>query len=213
MKITLTHINNLLKLFECGLVNGAGNDVNHFCVQQAVHRVLDNALDDPTKSDKPPTWCVREDIRSFGIHLNDEDGWKSNERRAAGLKRFAIAELGSTEVKPSVFFKKLAERLATMVDHEAQLFSHDSSIINEFVTCSISGMTKNDKLTRVADAAADVLMELGTEGSQFLYLIDEPDKKKREEKARALGHKIYAAQLADASSQCAWGVPQQMKHH
>lgn len=213
MKITLTHINNLLKLFESGLVNGAGHDVNHFCVQQAVHRVLDNDLDDAQKSDRPPTWCVREDIRTFGIHLNDEKGWRDEKARAEGLKRFAIAELGSSEVWPSKFYEKLAVRLASMSDRDPEEFSHDAGIINDFVSWSIGGMTRNDKLTRVANAAADVLMELGTEGSQFLYLIDEPDKQKREEKARALGHKIYAAQLADVASHYHYGVPQQSKHH
>lgn len=212
-KITLTHITNLLKLFECGLVNGAGHGVNHFCVQQAVHRVMDDDLKNHEKSDRPPNWCVQERLRGFGIHMNDADGWRDNTARAEGLKRFAIAELGSSKISGAEFHKRLAVKIASLFHGDPNDLSHDDSIIGEFVDLGIAGMDKNARLTWLANAAADVLMELGTEGSQFLYLIDEPDKKEREKKAKALGHKIYAAQLADAGSSCSWGVPQQSKHH
>jgi hypothetical protein len=213
MKITIDHINNLLGLFEHGLINGAGQDVNHFCVQQAVHRVIDNALD-KHRNDQPPQWCVKEPISAFGITLNDANGWNSNKARAKGLQRFAIAELGSSKINEGDFYKRLSKKLAQVLHMDWEEFSQDSEIVNEFMSRQILGMTRNDRLTYLANAAADVLMELGTEGSQFLYLLDEPDKKKRQEQARALGHKIYAAQLADSASSCSWGVPAQMpKHH
>lgn len=213
MKITLTHINNLLKLFECGLVNGAGHDVNHFCVQQAVHRVLDDDLKNADKSDDPPTWCVQSHIRNFGVHMNDAEGWNGNKGRAEGLKRFAIAELGSGKISAHDFYARLSAKLASVLSKDPDEFSYDDTIVEQFMQHKIGGMSRNDRLTHLANAAADVLMELGTEGSQFLYLIDEPDKKKREERARALGHKIYAAQLADASvCSCNYGLPAKPIH-
>jgi hypothetical protein len=221
MKITITHISNLLKLFECGLINGAGQDVNHFCVQQAVHRVLDGELENPLKDDQPPTWCVNGHIISFGIYLNDQGNyWHSNQARAKGLQRFAIAELGSSKIKPSDFYKKLAIKLAARMSQDRewpmdwQNFPMSNDIIKDFMIWDIEGINKNDQLTWLANAAADVLMELGTEGSQFLYLLDEPDRKKRQERAEALGHEIYANQLADLGSPCSctWGLSAS-EHH
>jgi hypothetical protein len=214
MNITIDHIMNLLKLFEGGLINGAGHDVNHFCVQQAVHRVMDNDLKNPHKSDHPPQWCVHGEITKFGIIMNDTQGWSSNKARARGLQRFAIAELGSSKVSGREFFKRLAKKIAQKVNKDWQNFPLAESIVEEFMYCKIPCVGPNEQLTWLANAAADVLMELGTQGSEFLYLLDEPDRKAREEKARALGHKIYAAQLADAGAACSWGVPaQEKKHH
>jgi hypothetical protein len=207
MKITIDHIMNLLGLFEKGLINGAGQTVNHFCVQQAVHRVLDDDLENPTKNDHPPTWCVNDEIIAFGINMNDQQGWHSNKLRAKGLQRFAIAELGSSKINHVQFYERLAKKLASVMSKNWEEFYLGNEIIDQFMLHKIGGMDKNDRLTWLANAAADVLMELGTEGSQFLYLIDEPDRKLREEKARALGHKIYAAQMADGTAACNWGIP------
>lgn len=204
----MTHIKNLLQLFEGGLINGAGNNVNHFCVQQAVHRVIDDALDDATKSDHPPSWCVKDTIVGFGIHLNDYPGWTSNKARAEGLKRFAIAELGSNKINSREFHKRLAEKVAAKSGMSADGFSKDINIIQEFVGGDGDGpfdstlITK--RLTWIANAAAYVLMELETEGSQFLEILDEKDPEVRKEKARNLGGELYAKQLAETSYK--WGT-------
>jgi hypothetical protein len=60
-------------------------------------------------SDNPP--CVGEAVRSFKIALNDSD-WSSPKARAIGMRRIAIAQLGSNEIDQSVFVKELA--LATI---------------------------------------------------------------------------------------------------
>jgi hypothetical protein len=165
MKITLTHIKNLLKLFENGLTNGAGHGVNHFCVQQAVHRVIDNDLD-KQKSDHPPTWCVNDQVVGFGIHLNDAEGWFDEQARAKGLQRFAIAELGSEQINGGEFYKRLAKKLADRVDMEPDEFCYDSGIIDDWMMSQVrKGLSNNQWLTILANDAADVLMDLGSEGS------------------------------------------------
>jgi hypothetical protein len=60
-------------------------------------------------SDNPS--CVHPAVRSFKIALNDSD-WSSNSARAKGLRRIAVAQLGSEEIDGILFVKELA--LATI---------------------------------------------------------------------------------------------------
>jgi hypothetical protein len=193
-KITKKHIEDLLKLFSRGLISGAGQDPNHFCVQQAVHKVLDGELE-AQKSDRPPQWCVKDEICSFGIRMNDAHGWGGVTNRAKGLRRFAVAELGSNKINYADFHRKLVDKLSGKITPLPN--EHQSVTINRFMENRIDGMTPTERLTFLANAAADVLAELGTEGSQFLHLLDEPDKKKQKEETHKLGRKIFAAQLAE----------------
>src|SRR6185503_4958835 len=55
--------------------------------------------------DEPP--CVGRAVRAFKIRLND-CAWSSNQARAKGLRRIAIAQLGSNEIDQDVFRKELA---------------------------------------------------------------------------------------------------------
>lgn len=215
MEITQTHIKHLLSLLKRGLIHGAGRTVNEFCVQQAVNRVLHDDLNNPEWGDHPSILCISELIRQFGIRLNDQDGWNSDHDRAEGLKRFAIAELGSAKIDSYVFFDELAGKLGTI---SARGFStRDYSIIGEFMAAGPDSMSKNDKLTTLANAAAEVLKEMETEGSKFLYLVDEPDKKKQAHEARKLGNQIFAVQLAEEKHRWGtdsdFGLPVKGHHH
>ncbi len=86
-----------------GLVCGLGTqEPGKMCVEAAVCYAM--GLE---HSDQPS--CVDEEVRQFKIYLNDLD-WSSNMARAKGLKKVAIAQLGSVQCKSSfvdIFNKKL----------------------------------------------------------------------------------------------------------
>lgn len=86
-----------------GLVCGLGTqEPGKMCVEAAVCYAM--GLE---HSDQPS--CVDGEVRTFKIFLNDND-WSSNMARAKGLKKVAIAQLGSVQCKSSfgdIFNKKL----------------------------------------------------------------------------------------------------------
>lgn len=199
MKITLRHVNNLLCLMGAkGIINGSGQTKERFCVQQAVHRVITDELDEASKSDGPPNFCVLGTCTSLGIHLNDQEGWPDNNARAEGLKRFAVAELGSNNVNEQEFWHSLTQKLAKRTSRDADEYHYDAdAILEQWMEQRAPGYSRANWMKLFADLAADTLKELGSEGGQFLYLIDEPDKEKRRTQALKMGHKIFAAQMAD----------------
>jgi hypothetical protein len=190
--ITRQHVVTLLELFKHGLIGTAGNQMTEFCVQQAVHRVIDGDLEDPHKDANPPNWCVHGELVSFGVMLNDYDGWSNSQARAKGLQKFAIAELGSSKISWTKFKEKLDNKLKELnPDYDRY---RDGNHLEEWMGNTSGGMGSNDKLTLFANTAAEVLMEMGTDGSQFLHLVDEPNPIRRRMLAHKLGDKTYAAQ-------------------
>ncbi|HEY9684725.1 MAG TPA: hypothetical protein V6C86_24320 [Oculatellaceae cyanobacterium] len=80
----------VLSIVDQGLCGGMGvQEPGKMCVEAAVCY----ALGEP-HSDQPS--CVAPEVRSFKIKLNDSN-WSSNEARAKGLRRIAIAQLGTKE--------------------------------------------------------------------------------------------------------------------
>jgi hypothetical protein len=196
-QVTRNHIVNLLMLFKNGLIGTAGNTMTEFCVQQAVHRVIDEDLENASKSADPPNWCVCPELVSFGVVLNDFSGWTSEQTRAKGLQKFAIAELGSAELDWHEFCRNLEKKLHEInpeFPDELHLV-FEQRHLEEWMKHPMVNMDRNDRLTLFANTAAKVLEEMGTEGSQFLHLVDEPDPWKKRELAHRLGDKAYAAQM------------------
>src|SRR5688572_4011789 len=76
---------------DAGLVSGVGNPVaGQMCVEAAVCFALGlEHGDDPG--------CVAQSLRRLKIRLNDAQ-WSSKEARAKGLRRLAVAQLGSAGV-------------------------------------------------------------------------------------------------------------------
>lgn len=95
----------ILRLLSFGLVRGIGEPKEG---KMCVEAVVCFALGLP-HGDKPP--CVALSVRAFKIALNDSF-WSSNTTRANGLRRLAIAQLGSNGIDESIFVKELA--LATI---------------------------------------------------------------------------------------------------
>jgi len=81
----------VLEVVDAGLVNGLGNpEPGHMCVEAAVCYALGLPHSDDPK-------CVSGALRSLKIALNDKP-WSSPQARAKGLRRLAIAQLGTAGV-------------------------------------------------------------------------------------------------------------------
>lgn len=81
----------VLDIVDQGLCSGMGKPIpGQMCVEAAVCYAMGMEHDDE------PT-CVDEDVRDAKIALNDMK-WPSREERAKGMRRIAVAQLGSDEI-------------------------------------------------------------------------------------------------------------------
>jgi len=89
MEINAALIAKIHSLLDAGLVGGLGQpEPGKMCVEAAINYALGRDHgDDPG--------CVIEPLRRLKIRLNDSSHWTSNQSRASGLRRLAIAQLGS----------------------------------------------------------------------------------------------------------------------
>ena len=98
----------VLAVVDAGLVHGVGKPIlGQMCVEAAVCYALGLPHgDDPA--------CVSRALRSLKIRLNDSK-WSSNEVRAKGLRRLALAQLGSRDHLDDKEFVKRVAALAIRV--------------------------------------------------------------------------------------------------
>lgn len=93
----------VLGVVDAGLVRGLGNNKpGQMCVEAAVCFAYGLP-----HSDNPP--CVGASVRDFKIRLNDS-AWSSDTARATGMRKLAIAQLGSNEVDQKEFRKIVDEQ-------------------------------------------------------------------------------------------------------
>ena len=88
LPINESTVSSLLSVVDHGLVRGLGSPVpGQMCVEAAVCYSLGLPHgDDPL--------CVASSLRQFKIRINDAN-WSSNAARAKGLRRLAVAQLGT----------------------------------------------------------------------------------------------------------------------
>ena len=95
----------VLSIVDHGLSNGLGDPVEgKMCVEAAVCFAMGLP-----HGDEPP--CVSQAVRKLKIQLNDAC-WSSNEARAKGMRRLAIAQLGTIEDFDDREFAKRVSRIA-----------------------------------------------------------------------------------------------------
>lgn len=96
-EITVDIAKKVLATVDAGLVKGMGRPVpGQMCVEAAVCYAMDLPhSDDPV--------CVSRALRQLKIKMNDSD-WSSNKTRTKGLRRLALAQLGSRDVLDDVEF-------------------------------------------------------------------------------------------------------------
>ena len=104
VEITRVVAAKVLEVVDAGLSNGLGTpELGQMCVEAAVCYALGLP-----HGDNPP--CVSDSLRSLKIVLNDAE-WSSKKARAKGLRRLALAQLGSAGVLNELEF---AKRVALM---------------------------------------------------------------------------------------------------
>lgn len=95
-KVDANAVKRVLGVLRKGIVHGLGNPIpGEMCVEAAVSYSMGYE-----HSDKPN--CVSDFISDFKIALNDRI-WSSNRARANGLRRVAIAQLGSDMINNDDF--------------------------------------------------------------------------------------------------------------
>ena len=105
MQINLEIARKVLTAVDAGLVRGVGNPIpGQMCVEAAVCYALGLPHGDDPK-------CVADSLRRLKIRLNDSN-WSSNEARAKGLRRLAVAQLGSAGVLDEREFVRRVVRLS-----------------------------------------------------------------------------------------------------
>lgn len=108
--IDINVVKRVIALANQGFVSGLGNDEpGMMCVEAAVSYAMGADTDDG------PT-CVAPVLRSYKISLNDQIGWDDDMSRGKGLKRIAIAQLGTNKkFRDEVFLKHVNEIFGELV--------------------------------------------------------------------------------------------------
>ena len=108
MEINEALARNVLRVVDAGLVRGLGTpEPGKMCVEAAVNYAMGRP-----HGDQPA--CVADSLRRLKIKLNDSR-WSSDKARAKGLRRLAIAQLGSAGTLDEVEFTKRVATLAIQV--------------------------------------------------------------------------------------------------
>ena len=101
MKLTKELAQKVRDTVDAGLTKGLGRPKpGQMCVEAAVNYAMGLP-----HNDNP--MCVGGAVRRFKITLNDSNLWSSNTARAKGLRRVAIAQLGSDKLDQRAFVNKL----------------------------------------------------------------------------------------------------------
>jgi hypothetical protein len=190
-KITKTQAQKVLSVVDKGLSGGLGKRVpGMMCVEAAVCFAFgEEHGDEPT--------CVHHDLRDIKIGLNDFRGWKNKKDRARGMRRLAIAQLGSVsnfnskkfwdDVNALLFpyikkrfiasFSKIknqkeAEKmLMNETKHFNFVFLVDDLLGAERVANYIMPKTsKSKQLHFIAEVYTQALIKQKIPGTKFLYL-------------------------------------------
>jgi len=134
----------VLEIVDQGLCSGLGVGVpGNVCVEAAVCLAMGLP-----NSDDPP--CVGPAVRAFKIRLNDS-AWSSNEERAKGMRRLAIAQLGSDGVDQVEFAKGLARLAESWADTSATAVRYAAT--SRSAVSSPVGSTVRDAAGAAAAAA------------------------------------------------------------
>lgn len=153
MKLTKRHARKVYEVVGYGLVSGVGvPEPGRMCVEAAVCYALGME-----HSDRPE--CVHPAIRSFKISLNDSK-WSSNEARAKGLSRIAIAQLGSTEIDGNAWIAYVAEQHIRQIVPipfrilANQIPSHKEALLEAANRCENEGTQEAAEAARASARAA-----------------------------------------------------------
>ena len=154
--ITRKNAKKVLEVVDAGLVSGLGiPKPGYMCVEAAVNYALGLP-----HGDNPD--CVAPSLRSLKIRLNDSS-WSSPAARAKGLRRLAIAQLGSAGALDEKEFRKRIVDYALRISTPKALRSaasicrnadHKQKLLDAANKCEVEGSRKAAQEARVAAAYA-----------------------------------------------------------
>ena len=157
MQIDINVARKVLQVVDAGLVKGMGNPVpGQMCVEAAVCYAMGLP-----HGDQPS--CVAPSLRQLKIRLNDAR-WSSDVARSNGLRRLALAQLGSAGHLDEKEFAKRCARLAIQTSVPTALRAAASiargerkeRLLAAAATCEQNPTRENalEAKTAAADAAA-----------------------------------------------------------
>jgi hypothetical protein len=156
-EITREAAAKVLKIVDAGLIPGGGKKAiaGQVCVEQAVCMGLGLPF-----SDNPS--CVAPVLRSLKIKLNDGP-WSSNQARARGLRRLALAQIGSRDRLNETEFVRRVVDIALRISCPQALRAaasarkdkdHIAALIAAAARCETKGTLESALEARAAASAA-----------------------------------------------------------
>ena len=151
MEIDINLARKVLQVVDAGLVSGMGTPTpGNMCVEAAVCYAMGLP-----HGDKPT--CVAPALRSLKIRLNDSL-WSSDVARSKGLRRLALAQLGSDGVLDEKEFVRRVSRLAIQTQVPAALRAaasicknlHKDKLLTMAALCEREPTEKNSRDARQA---------------------------------------------------------------
>jgi hypothetical protein len=150
IEITEEIATKVLATVDAGLSSGLGKPKpGEMCIEAAVCY----ALEEP-HSDEPT--CVSKALRAFKIRLNDSD-WSNRHARAIGLRRLALAQLGSAGSLDEVLFVTRLAILAKEWAHAGGWAARGAA-----TRCARAAAYAADAAAYAADAAARAAADAAT---------------------------------------------------
>lgn len=99
------HAQKIWRLIDKGLTSGLGRPVpGEMCVEALVSYVMGEEHGDQPR-------CVMSAVNGDKIAINDKCKWSSNRARGKGMKRFAIAQLGTKGMNEKLYRKLFTEEV------------------------------------------------------------------------------------------------------
>jgi hypothetical protein len=192
-QITPELVTKLHAVLDHGLVKGVGvQEPGKMCVEAAVCYAMGLP-----HSDEPT--CVAPALRRLKIRLNDSS-WSSNKARAEGMRRLAVAQLGSAGVLDEKEFARRCADLAIRSCVPSALRAaakiqkdekHRAALLNIADRCEREGGAENARAARkVANAAAAYDAYDAADAAAYAAAYDAADA----------AYAAYAAYAADAAS-------------
>ena len=152
MEINESVIHKLIEVVDVGLVKGLGvPEPGKMCVEAAVCYALNLPY-----GDKPE--CVAPVIRTYKIALNDK-WWSSEAARAKGLRRAAVAQLGSSGINQVAWINLVVDQIIKQIvpialRAAAKLVTNPRPLLEAATRCELEGTEASAHAAATAAHAA-----------------------------------------------------------
>jgi hypothetical protein len=196
----------VLETVDAGLSHGLGEPVpGKMCVEAAVCYAMGLP-----HSDRPT--CVGEAVRRFKIRLNDSS-WSSRTARANGMRKLAIAQLGSNSINQRAFARIVTEQTIRQIIPIALrsaakcVPSHAEALERAAKWCEQEGTeeaTRNARdVARDADDAAAAACAATSAAARAVAFADEATTKAKAGCDAAAADAVAEAASLSADAACA----------